>query len=153
MPIPMELLALGQDAYYAAQANDRVKALERLDGFAQILSVQDQTSDFEFASMMALIGRVYAMLNEPRMAALSLADVCAFAELHFPDTTETAGDYYELSEALESSGDIEGAIRAMDRSAHHLSRHPEWVKCEAAYCRRRNALHARLNEQATKQPS
>lgn len=144
MVVPTELVGLMRQAYMAAEANDRERSLVALDRFAQVLSVQHYADNFEFVSMLASIGRVYTMLNEHAMAALNLADVCAFAERHFPNTSETSGDYRELSEALERLGDISGALQAMDRAAHHLERTPEWPRFEPDYMQRRKTLQAKL---------
>lgn len=144
--IDPQLIAFGRGAMAAAQAGDRARALSQLDGFAQILSLEDGTTPFEFASMLALISQVYMRTGDHLMASLNLADVCAYAERHFPNTRETAIDYHQLSSELERVGDMPGALRAMEQAARHLSATPEWPTREPAYLARLDALRSKARD-------
>lgn len=144
MPIEKELIELIQAAYVACQAGDRKAALARLDEFSMLLSLQDAATHLEFVEMLAGIGKIYELLKESGMVALNLADVCAFAERHLPKTSDTSGDYFNLSRALDQTGDVPGALQALERAKYHLCDDPSWAQYEKVYMARKKALEAKL---------
>ncbi|MGC1617500.1 MAG: hypothetical protein WA765_03325 [Candidatus Acidiferrum sp.] len=144
MAIPKELAELMQTTHRAAQAGNRKSALDSLEAFSFLLAIQDSSTDFEFVSMLAVVGKLYESMNEREMATLNLADTCAFAERHFPKTAETSGDYFDLSSALERMGDIAGAIKALTRAEYHLVDDPTWPQYKKGIEARKMALESKL---------
>ena len=146
MPVSAEVMALAQGAYLAAVGGEHQEAMRLLDAFSQLISIQDDLAHSEFVEMLALVGRIYGDMNEPSLAALNLEDVCAFAEHHFPKTPNTSGDYFNLSRVLEATGNVAGALKAIERAQFHLKDHPDYPKYEKSYVKRSEALIALLRK-------
>jgi tetratricopeptide (TPR) repeat protein len=110
-----------QNAVQAAQRGDREQVLAEVDLFqADFAPAADLANPEEWLSLTAAVADLYRAVGEWGLAALKLEEVCEYAEKHHPGSTETAGDYTGLAEVLEKSGDLQGALAAIERSREHL---------------------------------
>lgn len=132
-----------QAAQAALQKGDRPTVLLQLHNVSTILAQQKDIRPHDFIDMLARIGLIYEKTGDLRMFALNLADVCAYAELHFPGTRDTAMDYHYLSEVLEKLGNHSDARRMQERAAFHFQSTNDWTKYEPFHLKRMESLQAK----------
>lgn len=122
------------EAKAAFTARDRAGALALADRYAiAVASDLFTASAEELPEIVGPLAMLYADMEEWELAALKYADLCMYTEKHFPGTVYTASDWWRLSWYRRDSGDVHGAIQALERAALHMQQTERWPKLQQTY--------------------
>lgn len=143
MPISIEIMTLGQQALTAFQEGDEAAGLTALEEQAFVFApMLTAAHPFEVAMLLAGAGKVLEAAGKFELAALKYADAAAYAEICEPGSVETAGDFADLANMLEKTGDRRGALLAVQRSAEHLKLAGAWEEYRTYYEARMTGLES-----------
>lgn len=132
--LSIETLSQLGRAYQAAVAGDQVKAMDEMNQFERkFVSEGKFASPDEWLSILGMMGNVYLALKKYELAVLKFEDLCRQAEKYNPGSSETAGDYYSLSQAHEGLGDLTSALAAMEKYKAHLQEAGIWDDFREGY--------------------
>lgn len=139
--IDLEKYDIVRKAKAAFAGGDRERALDLAHQYATAIAPDLYTaSPEELSEMIGSLSILYAEMEEWELASLKYADVCAYTEKYFPGTVYTANDWWRLSRYRRNSGDIHGALRALERAAVHMCRTERWGNLQRTYEEERDAL-------------
>jgi hypothetical protein len=134
MPLRAEVMQQYGQALQTLMAGDTTGGLRLLDGAAMAFATDFIAADpFEVAMILGGAAKTLEHARLYELAALKYADLCAYAEQRLPGTTETAGDYTDLSRMLRVLGDLPGALLALERAARHLQASGAWSQYADQY--------------------
>lgn len=136
------LMQLIGNAMDAAKNGDRDRALALAEVYSSETATRFPFSEPEhIATLTGPLVQLYMALQDWELACLKSKDLCALAEKHCPNTSETAGDYTNLATALEHIGDLSGAMNAIENAVRHIKGANEWPKYSDYYQQRIVDLH------------
>ncbi len=143
MPLSIEDMMLPADESH--KKGNHAEALQYIDKYCvEFMRTFDAATPYEVMTAIAGIARQYQSIGEWEFAALKFADVCAYAHKNEPGTTETAGDFYNLSNMLYNIKDYPNALTALERSIDHLKKAGVWEAYETTYVKLHNELKKKL---------
>jgi hypothetical protein len=139
--IDLEKCEILDEAKSTFAAGDRERALALAHQYA-IAVIPDlyTASPEELPEILGVLSRLYVKMEEWELAALKYADLCSYTEKYFPGTEYTASDWWRLSWYRKNSGDVHGALDALDRAALHMSQTDRWPSLQRTYKEERSAL-------------
>jgi hypothetical protein len=118
---PTDIYGLVMEIEGAVSSGDRQTAMALLSKLEQSpVFTDDSLNAISKLELLANIANAYIRLREYEIAALKMEDVCVYAAKIDPHNVKTALDYRALAQLRERSGNLAGALEAIEQGIRVL---------------------------------